>query len=866
MDAEIARPRRRWPVRLLIAYVLVLVVSHLVAAARSDKRPLLPGQQVAHLRAVDGGELTAQSVRVVYRRFPPGGRPDAPAVVLLHGSPGSIQDFGAMGARLGERYDVFVPDLPGFMHSERHVPDYSTDAHSLYVQQLLDELGRESAHLVAFSMAGGAAVRAADRAPDRIRSVSMISAIGVQELELFGSYRMNHVVHGMQLAMIRAIDWGFPHFGAFDDAAFGVPYARNFFDTDQRPLRAMLERHAGPMLIVHGREDALVPPEVAIEHHRIVAQSELQWLPEGHLVLFSRTDEVADVVGGFLDRVELGRVSGRAGAAPERVAAAATPFAIDDVAPLSGLALLVLMGLLIASAFVSEDLTCIGAGLLVAQGRMDFVAAILACWLGNFLSDLALYVAGRWLGRPVLSRAPLRWFIPRDRVDAAAAWFGARSARAIFVSRFVPGLRLPTYVAAGVLRTNLAVCTLYFALACAIWTPIIVGFSALVGTRAYDSLEQLGRWGLPAALILIAAIFFVERVGLKLLSHRGRRLLVGSFGRVRHFEFWPRWVFYAPVTAYVVWLALRHRSLSLVTAVNPAIRGGGLVGESKSEILEALRASGAPVPALRTVGANLGAAERVAAANAFLRDHELSYPVVLKPDVGERGEGVSIVRDDAQLGTYLAAATRDTIVQEYADGHEFGVFYYRIPGEERGCVFSIAEKRLPTLTGDGVRTLERLILDDARAVRMAPVYLRTNASRLRTVPAVGAEAPIAEIGTHSLGAVFLDGEAFRTPALEDAFDRISRAFGGFYFGRYDVRATDLDVFRRGEGFRILELNGLTSEAAHIYDPRHGLVEAYRVLFEQWRIAFRIAAENRRRGAQPLTLREAVREILDHLRR
>jgi hypothetical protein len=61
--------------------------------------------------------------------------------------------------------------------------------------------------------------------------------------------------------------------------------------------------------------------------------------------------------------------------------------------------------------------------------------------------------------------------------------------------------------------------------------------------------------------------------------------------------------------------------------------------------------------------------------------------------------------------------------------------------------------------------------------------------------------------------------------------------------------------RAGRGLRVVELNGLTAEATHIYDPRHGLLYAYRVLFEQWRLAFEIAAANRARGARPASVAE-----------
>ncbi len=52
------------------------------------------------------------------------------------------------------------------------------------------------------------------------------------------------------------------------------------------------------------------------------------------------------------------------------------------------------------------------------------------------------------------------------------------------------------------------------------------------------------------------------------------------------FEFWPGWLFYAPVVAQWIWLGLRYGDMSLPTAANPTIETGGLCGESKSDILD----------------------------------------------------------------------------------------------------------------------------------------------------------------------------------------------------------------------------------------------------------------------------------------
>jgi hypothetical protein len=230
----------------------------------------------------------------------------------------------------------------------------------------------------------------------------------------------------------------------------------------------------------------------------------------------------------------------------------------------------------------------------------------------------------------------------------------------------------------------------------------------------------------------------------------------------------------------------------------------------------------------------------------------------LKPDAGQRGLGVAIcwTREDAER--YFRTARGPTIAQEYVPGFEFGVFYYRHPNETRGHIYSITEKCFPSVTGDGRRTLEELILRDGRAVCMARFFLKKHADNLDHVPAAGEVVQLAELGTHCRGSIFKDGGWVKTPELEAAIDRISRRFDGFFVGRYDIRTPAIEDFRQGRNFKIVELNGVTSEATHIYQPGASLLEGYRTLMRQWRITFEIAAQNRARGIAPLP----VRRLLD----
>src|SRR5262245_48431874 len=63
-----------------------------------------------------------------------------------------------------------------------------------------------------------------------------------------------------------------------------------------------------------------------------------------------------------------------------------------------------------AATLVSEDLTCIGAGVAAAQGQISIGLAVFACFLGIFVGDILLFLAGRTIGRPAVHRAPLKWF------------------------------------------------------------------------------------------------------------------------------------------------------------------------------------------------------------------------------------------------------------------------------------------------------------------------------------------------------------------------------------------------------------------------------------------------------------------------
>ncbi|MEJ2084547.1 MAG: alpha/beta fold hydrolase [Acidobacteriota bacterium] len=851
----------RW---LVVGYLVLLGLSHLLRLGAEPEPAADAGLEFVLLAPDSATADRLPEIQVAFRSWQPANADsDIPTVVLLHGSPGSSLDFANLGPGLGQRYHVIAPDLPGFGASERHLPDYSIRTHAAYVLTLLRALDIEPAHLVGFSMGGGVALEMLDSSPTAARSLTLLSAIGVQELELLGDYHLNRALHAFQLGFLWLCREAIPHFGSLDDSVFSVEYARNFYDSDQRPLRQILERVEVPTLILHGEHDILVPVAAAKEHHRLVPQSELILLDANHFMVFRGEVNLVRPISDFIDRVESGTAKRREDASPERIAAAALPFDPSVVPEAAGVTLLVLVGLIALATLLTEDLACIGAGLLVAQGRIGFLAATLACFVGIVVGDILLYAAGRYFGYPALSRAPIKWLVSSNQVERASAWFERRGPAVVFLTRFLPGTRVAAYTTAGLLRTNFYRFLLYFALAVAIWTPILVGVSAYFGSRILDHFALIERYTLPFLLALLLALWLLAKLIPLLFTWRGRRRLLGRWCRLRHWEFWPPWLFYPPIVAWILWLGFRHRSLTVFTAANPAIPAAGFVGESKADILERLDPQ--MVASFERISARLNGDDRLARVHSFANRYGLDLPLVLKPDAGERGRGVIIAKDWRQVEDYCRTARNSFLVQRYVAGREFGVFYTRHPDRKTGSIFSITTKQLPVLTADGVSTIEDLVLADSRAVCLASLYLQRLTDRRDEIPPAGERVPLAELGTHCRGAVFLDGTELATTRLATAIDRVSKGFEGFFFGRYDIRVPTIEDFQEGRNLQIVELNGVTSEATDIYDPANSLLDAYKKLARQWSLAFAIGERNRIAGARTERLSDLLRSIRDHRR-
>lgn len=314
----------------------------------------------------------------------------------------------------------------------------------------------------------------------------------------------------------------------------------------------------------------------------------------------------------------------------------------------------------------------------------------------------------------------------------------------------------------------------------------------------------------------------------------------------------PKWLNLVPMVAQWVGLSVIHRSITLPSCANPALTAGGLVGEGKMEYL-ALMGACARAATASTTSVDIAGPGALAEVEAAMARQGLGYPVVVKPDLGWCGFGVRRLDGRDALARYVAAypAGERLVLQEWLGAAgEAGLFYLRRPGAPSGELAGMLLRHAPCVVGDGVHSVAQLMAADRRANRLGRDRASEPCCDVRHIPARGESVRIATVCSTRVGGVYEDGTPHITPALQRAVDAIARDMGDFHAGRFDVKYDDLAALQAGR-FRIMEVNGAGSEAAHAWDPRLGLLQAYGIVFAKQRRLFAIGSEMRCRGHHPV---------------
>ena len=328
--------------------------------------------------------------------------------------------------------------------------------------------------------------------------------------------------------------------------------------------------------------------------------------------------------------------------------------------------------------------------------------------------------------------------------------------------------------------------------------------------------------------------------------------------RLSHWEYWSyAWVYY-PLFPIWLWYALQERSLFFFSAANPGMAYGGLTMESKMEIYRMIPMEFIPRTILVPDKTKRGQTDWV----DLLHRNQIKFPCIAKPDIGLKGLGVSRLESSGELQTYLAKVPREVLLQELiAYPHEVGVFYVRMPGEKRGQITGIVKKDFLQVIGDGRSSLKELIHSNPRCLLQWPkLQEELTEQELKRILSAGEKKILLAVGSHTRGALFLDYSERIGPEIETWLNSICLQVKGFHYGRLDIMYKDWESFKRGEEFKIIEINGAGSEPTHIYDPKHSLFYAWKEIVRHGRLMHKVARANHQKGVAYLSSKEG-REML-----
>lgn len=253
------------------------------------------------------------------------------AVTMLHGSGPGVSAwenwFGNID-QMGAGRRVLAPDMAGYGHT-KYDPEADLDMRS-WLQQLvdlLDALGIEKTVLVGNSFGGGLSLQMALRHPDRVAGLVLMGT-PAGEFELSPALVMARS-YAPSLENMRAMMLTFPvdkslvtdemvasrhattlkhqHTAFFKKSTSGPKSVDGPVKVQAAPLEALATIQA-PTLIIHGREDRVIPTEVGVNANRAIPNSNLiVYGNTGHWAQVERRDWFNRDVRAFLDDLNWGR-------------------------------------------------------------------------------------------------------------------------------------------------------------------------------------------------------------------------------------------------------------------------------------------------------------------------------------------------------------------------------------------------------------------------------------------------------------------------------------------------------------------------------------------------------------------------------
>ncbi len=327
--------------------------------------------------------------------------------------------------------------------------------------------------------------------------------------------------------------------------------------------------------------------------------------------------------------------------------------------------------------------------------------------------------------------------------------------------------------------------------------------------------------------------------------------------RITNWEAWPFKILYTPMSFFWLWYIIKSKAVWFFTPANPKLTFGGLEGEPKKEMYDLLPKQLYPPTFNVLPTEDIAAIEKKLVLNGF------TYPFIVKPEVGGQGILLRKINTNRELQHYNALMPWEYIVQQLVEyPMEVSVFYIRHPKNTKGIVTGFLHKIPLQVIGNGVDTLEALVLQHPKGNKLIAALNKKHHDKWTAILAAGEKYMLSYAANHNRGAQFIDLKNEIDDHLVTLFDGISSSGNEFYYGRYDIMCTNVQDLKNGKNFTILEYNGCGAEPNHFYDTGYTLLEAYTEILKHWKALYEISKYNNQLGIKPWPLWKGRKFLTD----
>ncbi|MRM82696.1 alpha/beta fold hydrolase [Riemerella anatipestifer] len=231
-------------------------------------------------------------------------------LVLLHGLMGGLSNFDDMIKFFSEEgYKVYVPELPIY---DLPILNTNLTAISKFVAKFIKEDIKKPVTVVGNSMGGHIGLILTLAKPELVKNLVLTGSSGLYEKSFGDSFprkgdkeyirkKTQEVFYDPAVATDQLVD---EVFSVVNDRMKGIKTVMLARSAIKHNMVKDLPKITCPTCIIWGKQDSVTPPEVAVDMHKYIPNSDLYWIDKcGHAAMMEKPQEFNEILLSWLKKV-----------------------------------------------------------------------------------------------------------------------------------------------------------------------------------------------------------------------------------------------------------------------------------------------------------------------------------------------------------------------------------------------------------------------------------------------------------------------------------------------------------------------------------------------------------------------------------